>query len=131
MTVTLSWQTILLPILVLAAIVAVIYLCMVLAKLLDTLKKLDPVITDVKGITAAANDLTQKADRTVNGMSDSVSAVVSNLKANKNVIKNASAVVGAATSIIGVAKASGKKREAKVAAEAAPEKAGKKAKKTK
>ena len=131
MTVTLSWQTILLPILVLAAIVAVIYLCMVLAKLLDTLKKLDPVITDVKGITAAANDLTQKADRTVNGMCDSVSAVVSNLKANKNVIKNASAVVGAATSIIGVAKASGKKREAKVAAEAAPEKAGKKTKKTK
>ncbi len=129
MTLTLTWQTILLPILVLAAIVAVIYLCLVLAKLLDTLKKLDPVITDVKGITEAANDLTQKADRTVNGMSDSVSAVVSNLKANKSLIKNASAVVGAATSIVGVAKAAGKKKETKVTAEVADTK--KKGKKTK
>lgn len=129
MTLTLTWQTILLPILVLAAIVAVIYLCLVLAKLLDTLKKLDPVLTDVKGITAVANDLTQKADRTVNGMSDSVSAVVSNLKANKSLIKNASAVVGAATSIVGVAKAAGKKKETKVTAEVADTK--KKGKKTK
>ena len=129
MTLTLTWQTILLPILVLAAIVAVIYLCLVLAKLLDTLKKLDPVLTDVKGITAAANDLTQKADKTVNGMSDSVSAGVINLKANKSLIKNASAVVGAATSIVGVAKAAGKKKETKVTAEVADTK--KKGKKTK
>ena len=129
MTLTLTWQTILLPILVLAAIVAVIYLCLVLAKLLDTLKRLDPVLTDVKGITAAANDLTQKADKTVNGMSDSVSAVVSNLKANKSLIKNASAVVGAATSRGGVAKAAGKKKETKVTAEVADTK--KKGKKTK
>ena len=79
MTFTLTWQSILLPILVIAAIVAVIYLCMVLAKVLDTLKRLDPVLADVKDITEAASDLTQKADRTVNGMSDSVSAVVTNL----------------------------------------------------
>lgn len=128
MTFTLTWQSILLPILVIAAIVAVIYLCMVLAKVLDTLKRLDPVLADVKDITEAASDLTQKADRTVNGMSDSVSAVVSNLKANKSMIKNASAVVGAATSIVGVAKSAGKKKAAKVAAEA---ETGKKAKKTK
>ena len=128
MTFTLTWQSILLPILVIAAIVAVIYLCMVLAKVLDTLKRLDPVLADVKDITEAASDLTQKADRTVNGMSDSVSAVVTNLKANKSMNKNASAVVGAATSIVGVAKSAGKKKAAKVAAEA---ETGKKAKKTK
>jgi hypothetical protein len=128
MTFTLTWQSILLPILVIAAIVAVIYLCMVLAKVLDTLKRLDPVLADVKDITEAASDLTQKADRTVNGMSDSVSAVVTNLKANKSMIKNASAVVGAATSIVGVAKSAGKKKAAKVAAKA---ETGKKAKKTK
>lgn len=128
MTVTLNWQTILLPILVLAAIAALVYLCLVLAKLLDTLKKLDPVLTDVKEITGAASDLTTKADKTVNGVSDSVSAVVSNLKANKGLIKNVSSVVGATTSIIGVAKAAGK-RKANVSADAsAPSKKDKKAK---
>ena len=131
MTVTLTWQTILLPILVLAAIAALVYLCLVLAKVLDTLKKLDPVLTDVKSITGTASELTAKADKTVNGMSDSVSAVVSGLKANKGVIRNVSSVVGATTSIIGVAKAAGS-RKAKVSADAsAPKKEGKKAKKTK
>ena len=131
MTFTLTWQTVLLPLLVIAAIVAVIYLCLVLAKLLGTLKKLDPILDDVKGVTAVASDLTEKADKTVNGMSDSVNAVVSNLKANKNLIKNTSAVIGAATSIIGVAKASGKKKEEKVEVKAKVKKEDKKSKKTK
>ena len=121
MTVTLTWQTILLPILVIAAIVAVIYLCMVLAKLLGTLKKLDPVLDDVKNITAVASEQTDKAGNILNGMEDSMSAVVSNLKANKGMIKNVSSVVGATTSIIGVAKSAGKNREAKVAAKARTE----------
>ncbi len=130
MTVTLTWQTILLPILVLAAIAALVYLCLVLAKLLDTLKQLDPVLADVKNITGTASELTAKADKTVNGMTDSVSAVVSGLKANKGVIRNVSSVVGATTSIIGVAKAAGK-RKAKVAADASEPRKEKKAKKSK
>ena len=69
MTFTLTWQTILLPLLVIAGIAALVYLCLVLAKLLDTLKKLDPVLADVKQITEAASDITTKADKTVNGMS--------------------------------------------------------------
>ena len=60
-------------------------------------------------------------------METSISQVASNLKANKGVIKNVSSVVGATTSIIGVAKATGKKRAAKVAK--AEKKAEKKAKK--
>ena len=40
MTFTLTWQTILLPLLVIAGIAALVYLCLVLAKLLDTLKKI-------------------------------------------------------------------------------------------
>ena len=128
MTVTLTWQSILLPILVLAAIVAVVYLIMVLANLITTLKKVNTVLDDAKEITTFATTQTNKADKIITGMGDSFSAVATNLKANKNVIKNVSSLVGATTSIIGVAKATGKKK-AKVEAEAAPEKAGKKTKK--
>ena len=130
MTFTLTWQTILLPLLVIAGIAALVYLCLVLAKLLDTLKKLDPVLADVKQITEAASDITTKADKTVNGMSDSVSAVVTGLKSNKGLIRNVSSVVGATTSRIGVAKAAGS-RKARVAADASEPKKAKKAKKEK
>ena len=130
MTFTLTWQTILLPLLVIAGIAALVYLCLVLTKVLDTLKKLDPVLADVKQITEAASDITTKADKTVNGMSDSVSAVVTGLKSNKGLIRNVSSVVGATTSIIGVAKAAGS-RKAKAAADASEPKKAKKAKKEK
>ena len=130
MTVTLTWQSILLPILVLAAIVAVVYLIIVLANLVTTLKKVNTVLDDAKEITTFATTQTNKADKIITGMGDSFSAVATNLKANKNVIKNVSSLVGATTSIIGVAKATGKKK-AKVEAEAKPEKEGKKTKKNK
>ena len=130
MTVTLTWQGILLPILALAGIVAVVYLCIVLANLVTTLKKLNTVLDDAKEITAFATEQTNKADKIITGMADSVNAVAKNLRANKNVIKNVSSLVGATTSIIGVAKATGTKK-AKAEAAAKPEKKAKKAKKNK
>ena len=129
MTVTLTWQTILIPILVIAAIIAVVFLIIVLANLITTLKKVNTVLDDAKEITTFATTQTNKADKIIQGMGESVSAVASNLKANKNVIRNVSSIVGATTSIIGVAKATGKKK-AQVNAEAVKAE-GKKTKKNK
>ena len=129
MTVTLTWQTILIPILVIAAIIAVVFLIIVLANLITTLKKVNTVLDDAKEITTFATTQTNKADKIIQGMGESVSAVASNLKANKNVIRNVSSIVGATTSIIGVAKATGKKK-AKANAEAVKAE-GKKTKKNK
>ncbi len=117
MNVTISLQTLLLAVLIAAAIVVLIFLAILIGKLFPTIKKLNSVLDDVKEVSAFAANQTSKADGIITGMGDSVSAIATNLKANKNTIKNISSLVGAATSIIGVAKASGAasaKKEAKV-----------------
>ena len=116
MNVTISLQALLIARLIIAAIVVLILLAVLIAKLLPTIKKLNAVLDDVKDVSAFASNQTSKADGIITGMGDSLSAVATNLKANKNTIKNISSLVGAATSIIGVAKATGAasaKKEAK------------------
>ncbi|MBQ7702750.1 MAG: hypothetical protein IJT40_00080 [Firmicutes bacterium] len=107
MNVTISLQTLLIAILIVAAIVVLIFIAVLIAKLLPTIKKLNDVLDDAKQVTAFAANQTNKADGIITGMGDSVSAIATNLKANRNTIKNLSSLVGAATSIIGVAKATG------------------------
>ena len=116
MNVTISLQALLIAILIVTAIVVLIFLAVLIAKLIPTIKKLNDVLDDAKQVTSFAADQTNKADGIITGMGDSVSAIATNLKANKNTIKNLSSLVGAATSIIGVAKATGAataKKEAK------------------
>ena len=127
MTVTFTWQTILYPALVLAAIAALVFLCVVLSRLLTTIKKLNLVLDDAKDLTEFAREKKDKADNIIGGVENTISNVTSSLKLNKGTIKNVSSLVGATTSIIGVAKATGKRRAAKEAK--AEKKAEKKAKK--
>ena len=127
MTVTFTWQTILYPALVLAAIAALVFLCVVLSRLLTTIKKLNLVLDDAKDLTEFAREKKDKADSIIGGVENTISNVTSSLKLNKGTIKNVSSLVGATTSIIGVAKATGKRRAAKEAK--AEKKAEKKAKK--
>ena len=115
MTVTVTWQGVLISLLIIAGIAALVFLCVVLANLVTTLKKVNTVLDDAKEITEFATTQTDKASKVIGGMEDSVSAVVSNLKANKSTIRNVSSLVGATTSIIGVAKATGKRKQDKAA----------------
>ncbi|MBR5739879.1 MAG: hypothetical protein IKX81_01155 [Firmicutes bacterium] len=125
MNVTISLQALLIAILIVTAIVVLIFLAVLIARLLPTIKKLNDVLDDAKQVTAFAADQTNKADGILTGMGDSVSAIATNLRANRNTIKNLSSLVGAATSIIGVAKATGtasEKKEAKKESKAKKEK---------
>ena len=115
MTVTVTWQGVLISLLIIAGIVALVFLCVVFANLITTLKKVNTVLDDAKEITEFATTQTSKASKVIGGMEDSVSAVVSNLKANKSTIRNVSSLVGATTSISGVAKATGKRKQDKAA----------------
>ena len=108
MTVTFTWQTILYPALVLAAIAALVFLCVVLSRLLTTIKKLNLVLDDAKDLTEFAREKKDKADNIIGGVENTISNGTSSLKLNKGTIKNVSSLVGATTSIIGVAKATGK-----------------------
>ncbi len=130
MTVTLTFQGVLIALLTIAGIAALVFLCIVLANLVTTLKKVNTVLDDAKEITEFATTQTDKASKVLGGMEDSVSAVVSSLKANKSTIRNVSSLVGATTSIIGVAKATGKRKQEK-AAKTAKKKDNKKTAETK
>ena len=131
MTVTLTLQGVLIALLTIAGIAALVFLCIVLANLVTTLKKVNTVLDDTKEITTFATTQTDKASKVLGGMEDSVSAVVSSLKANKSTIRNVSSLVGATTSIIGVAKATGKRKQEKAAKATAKKKDNKKTAETK
>ncbi len=131
MTVTLTLQGVLISLLIIAGIAALVFLCVVFANLITTLKKVNTVLDDAKEITEFATTQTDKASKVLGGMEDSVSAVVSNLKANKSTIKNVSSIVGATTSIIGVAKATGKRKQEKAARDTTKKKGSKKTAETK
>ena len=131
MTVTLTFQGVLISLLIIAGIAALVFLCIVFANLSTTLKKVNTVLDDAKEITEFATTQTDKASKVLGGMEDSVSAVVSNLKAHKSTIKNVSSLVGATTSIIGVAKATGKRKQTKAAKDSAKKKGNKKTAETK
>ncbi len=130
MTVTLTFQGVLIALLTIAGIAALVFLCIVLANLVTTLKKVNTVLDDAKEITEFATTQTDKASKVLGGMEDSVSAVVSSLKANKSTIRNVSSQDDATTSKIGVAKDTGKRKQEK-AAKTAKKKDNKKTAETK
>lgn len=104
MTITFTWEQAIISLLVFVAIIALFVLMSVLIKLKKTLEKVDLILDDSKKISGFAADQTGKAEIIINGISDSVGAVVSNLSASKGVIKNATAFINAATSLVGIIK---------------------------
>lgn len=88
--------------LILVAVIALCVLISVLLKLKKTLEKVDGILDDTKVVSGFAAEQTGKAEHIINGVSDTVGAVVSNLSASKGAIKNATSFMNAATSLIGI-----------------------------
>ena len=109
MTVTLTWEGIVLTLLAAAGIVCLIYFSLLMKKLIGTLKEVDVILKDSQVVASIAADKATKVDGIIDGVGDAVQNVVDALKGNQNVVKAVTSLVNAVTSLAGMLKKTEKK----------------------
>lgn len=102
-TLTVTVQDIVLFVLGVLAAVLLVYLILLLRKVIETIKKLDLILDDSKGITEIANKRTKQVDEFVDGVGESVGAVFNSAK-SKHSAGKAAAVVNSVSSVVGKVK---------------------------
>ena len=113
MTITITWEGLLLTALALAGAVLLIYLIVLVSNLIKTVKKANDILDDAKVVSEITADKAQKLDGIIDGVSESVS----DLKGNKNIISAATNVVNAVSNLAGMAKAADRKKDKKTKTE--------------
>ena len=109
MTITITWQGVVLTLLAAVGIVVLIYLTLLIKKLIGTLKEVDVILKDSQVVTSIAADKATKVDGIIDGVGDAVQNVVDALKGNQNVVKAVTSLVNAVTSLAGILKKTEKK----------------------
>ena len=109
MTITITWQGVVLTLLAAVGIVFLIYLTPLIKKLIGTLKEVDVILKDSQVVTSIAADKATKVDGIIDGVGDAVQNVVDALKGNQNVVKAVTSLVNAVTSLAGMLKKTEKK----------------------
>ncbi len=113
MTITITWEGLLLTALALAGAVLLIYLIVLVSNLIKTVKKANDILDDAKVVSEITADKAQKLDGIIDGVSD----VAETLKGNKNIISAATNVVNAVSNLAGMAKAADRKKDKKTKTE--------------
>ncbi|MDO5331302.1 MAG: hypothetical protein Q4E99_01365 [Bacillota bacterium] len=120
-TITMTVQQILIWILIIAGIVAVIYLAALLSKLgklmkptKEAVEKLNLVLDDVKDITANVDESTIKAKKALNSASNSMMGVARIIDANKGPISALTSILGAGAGVASLMGLSKKATKAKI-----------------
>lgn len=117
-TITLTVQQILIWILLVAAIVAIIYIAVLLSKACKLMKptqeaieKVNKVLDDVKDITANVDESTLKAKKALNSASTSLMGVARIIDTNKGPISALTSILGASAGVASLLGLSKKKRK--------------------
>ncbi len=113
MTITITLKGVLLTVLGIAGIVLLIYLIVLAANLIKTLKKTNEILDDAKVISGTAADKVQKLDVMVDSLSESAGTVADALKGNQSIIAAATHVINAATGFVNILKKKEKKNSKK------------------
>ena len=106
MAITISLTELLLAMLILAGIILLIYLIVMVAKLLPSLKSLSKILSDVETMSGVAKDATVDAKGAFKKLSGSVVDLSEMLKGNKSIVSAGSSIVNAAAAVKGLVKKS-------------------------
>ncbi len=101
MTVTITFEGLLLTALAVLGMVLLVYLILLIKNLLVTVKKANTVLDDVKVVSSTVSDKTKTVEEIVDGLGDSVKTVVKSLKDNKSTISAATSIVNAFSNLFG------------------------------
>lgn len=113
MTITITLKGVLLTALGIAGVVLLVYLIVLTANLIKTLKKTNGILEDAKVISETAADKVQKLDGIVDSLGESVGTVADAIKGNQSVIAAATNVVNAVSSFANILKKTEKKESKK------------------
>ena len=113
MTVTLTWEGIILTLLAAAGIVFLIYLSLLMKKLIGTLKEVDVILKDSQVITSIAAEKATKVDGIIDGVGETVDSVVGAVKGNQNIVNAVTTIVNATSSLAGLIKKAEKNKTKK------------------
>jgi uncharacterized protein YoxC len=102
MDITVTIKDIILFLLGAGGIVLIVYLIVLVANLVKTLKETNKVIEDVSAITDIAAQRAEDIDAIITNVASSAKTVSGNIKGNKNIVATISSVVGIASSIKGL-----------------------------
>ena len=109
MTITITWQGVVLTLLAAVGIVFLIYLTLLIKKLIGTLKEVDVILKDSQVVTSIAADKATKVDGIIDGVGDAVQNIEDAHKGDQNVVKAVTSLVNAVTSLAGMLKKTEKK----------------------
>ena len=113
MTVTLTWEGIVLTLLAAAGIVCLIYFSLLMKKLIGTLKEVDVILKDSQVVASIAADKATKVDGIIDGVGETVDSVVGAVKGNQNVVNAVTTIVNATSSLAGLIKKAEKNKTKK------------------
>ena len=108
MEITISLTQLLLGMLIIAGIVFVIYLIVLIGKLIPAMKHLTKVLENAEKLTDEAVVGVESAKETITKVGASVRNVAEVMDGNQGMIKNATSLVKAGASLVGMFKDSGK-----------------------
>ena len=112
-TLTITWEGVLLSVLAIAGIVLLVYLIILLRKVIETLKEVDQILADAKVISNVAADKAQKVDGLIDGAADTVGTVVNAIKGNQSMVSAATNFVNATSSFANIMKKTEPKKSKK------------------
>ncbi len=112
-TLTITWEGVLLSVLAIAGICLLVYLIVLLKKVTETLKEVDKILEDAKVISAVAADKAQKVDGLIDGAADTVGTVVNAIKGNQSMVSAATNFVNATSSFANIMKKTEPKQKRK------------------
>ena len=107
MEITISLHDLLIVLVFLCLIVMLIVLTVLLVRALTTIKLLNSVLEDTKGITEVGKRRVDDLDGIVDNIAVSMDGVTDALKGKENLAQSLSSIGKAATSIIGIVKGKG------------------------
>ena len=117
MTITITWEGLLLTALALAGAVLLIYLIVLVSNLIKTVKKANDILDDAKVVSEITADKAQKLDGIIDGVSESVSDVAKRCNRSKKIIFDATKGVNAVSYRAGMAKGDDRKKDKKTKTE--------------
>lgn len=104
MTFTLTLTDLLLAVLIVAGILVLVRLAQVLKELLPTLRSVANITADAEQLTQKAKEKAEGMDEIIDNAKDGLATMARALKGNQSVLKGASNLANAATSLIGLLK---------------------------
>ena len=102
MTITITYQGLILTILAVLGMILLVYLILLLRKLIGTLREVDKILSDAKIVSGIASDKAQVVDGIIDDAGETVGSITDAIRGNQSIVAAASSLVNTFSSVIGL-----------------------------